>query len=94
MLLLRSEKKNVRIMTAVQLRAELFREMSPLLDNETAMMKMLAFLKGLVVVQTKQVTKAPRDGWAAAAKQAHADGEDKLMMDEVFAEETMEGWQW
>lgn len=81
-------------MTAVQLRAELFREMNPILDNETAMMKVLAFLKGLVAAQTKQATKTPRDGWAAAAKQAHAEGQDKLMMDEVFAEETMEDWQW
>ena len=77
-------------MTAVQLRAELFREMSPLLDNETAMMKMIAFLKKLGIVQTKQATPAPRDGWAAAAKQAHADGQDKLMMDEVFADETLD----
>lgn len=81
-------------MTAVQLRAELFREMSPLLDNETAMVKMIAFLKKLVIVQTKQTNMAPRDGWAAAAKQAHADGEDKLMIDEIFADETMEDWQW
>ena len=81
-------------MTAVQLRTELFREMSPLLDNETAMMKMIAFLRKLVIVQTKQANTAPRDGWAAAAKQAHADGEDKLMIDEVFADETMEDWQW
>ena len=81
-------------MTAVQLRAELFREMSPLLDNETAMMKMIAFLKKLVIVQSKQASMAPRDGWAAAAKQAHADGEDKLMIDEVFSDETMEDWQW
>lgn len=82
------------VMTAVQLRAELFREMNPLLDNETAMMKMIAFLKNLVIVQTKQANTAPRAGWAAAAKQAHADGEDKLMIDEVFAEETLEDWQW
>ena len=35
-------------MTAIELRAELFREMSPLLDNESAMTKMLAFVKSLV----------------------------------------------
>jgi len=81
-------------MTAMQLRAELFREMNPLLDNETAMMKVLAFLKGLVVAQNNQEAKVPRDGWATAAIQAHAEGEDKLMMDEIFAEETMEDWQW
>ncbi len=38
----------IKIMTAIELRAELFREMSPLLDNESAMTKMLAFVKSLV----------------------------------------------
>ena len=38
-------------MTAVQLRAELFREMSPLLDNETAMMKVLAFIRSLTLTK-------------------------------------------
>ena len=35
-------------MTAIELRAELFREMSPLLDNESAMKKMLTYVKSLV----------------------------------------------
>ena len=77
-------------MTAVQLRAELFREMSPLLDNETAMMKMIAYLKKLVIIQAKQANSSPREGWAVAAQQSHADGEDKLMIDDVFADETLE----
>ncbi len=83
-------------MTTVQLRAELFREMNPLLDNETAMKKVLDFVRGLMVVNVRQASleKKPRKGWADAAKQAHADGQDKLMMDEVFADETMEGWEW
>lgn len=34
-------------MTAIQLRAELFREVSPLLDSETAMLKVLAFIRSL-----------------------------------------------
>ena len=29
-----------------------------------------------------------RNGWAAAAKQAHADGEDKLMAADVFEDIT------
>ena len=41
-------RNNIKIMTAIELRAELFREMSPLLDNEAAMTKMLAFVKSLV----------------------------------------------
>ena len=34
-------------MTAIQLRSELFREMSPLLDSEVAMRKVLAFVRSL-----------------------------------------------
>ena len=34
-------------MTTMQLRAELLREMNPLLDNDVAMKKMLAFVKTL-----------------------------------------------
>lgn len=79
-------------MTAIQLRAELFREMSPLLDSETAMMRLLTFVKGMVT--TRQSGKALREGWSAAAKQAHAEGQDKLIVDDVFLDETMEDWKW
>ena len=34
-------------MTALQLRAELFREMSPLLDSEVAMMRVISFVRSL-----------------------------------------------
>ena len=34
-------------MTAIQLRAELFREMSPLLDSEAAMEKLLKYVRKL-----------------------------------------------
>ena len=37
-------------MTTLQLRAELFREMNPLLDSEAALEKMLAFVRSLLVV--------------------------------------------
>lgn len=81
-------------MTAIQLRAELFREMNPLLDSEVAMTKVIAFVKSLVVAQRKETGLTPREGWAAAAKQAHDDGEDKLMAADVFEDETMEDWKW
>jgi antitoxin MazE len=84
----------VEVMTAIQLRAELFREMSPLLDNESAMTKVIAFVKGLAVAQKKETGIVPRDGWAAAAKQAHADGEDKLMVADIFEDEAMGDWKW
>lgn len=35
-----------------------------------------------------------RAGWAAAAKRAHDDGEDRLMTADVFEDETMEDWEW
>ena len=41
-------------MTAIELREELFREMNPLLDSETAMKKIIAYVKGLVVAQNKK----------------------------------------
>ena len=81
-------------MTAIQLRAELFREMNPLLDNESAMTKVIAFVKSLVATQKKEADFAIREGWAAAAKKAHADGEDRLMVADVFEDETMEDWKW
>ena len=86
--------KYITIMTATQLRAELFREMNPLLESEVAMTKVIAFVRGLVIAQKKESGITPRDGWAAAAKQAHADGEDKLMAADVFEDETMEDWKW
>ena len=48
------------MMTAIQLRAELFREMSPLLDSEAAMEKMLTFVKTLVPTKKGE----SETGWA------------------------------
>ena len=50
-------------MTAIQLRAELFREMNPLLDNTAAMKKMLAFVK-TIAPEKKAKTKTATVGWA------------------------------
>ena len=81
--------KTFLIMNTVQLRAELFREMKPLLDSDSALEKVLAFVKGLVKAQQES---SPRVGWADAAKQAHAEGADQLMIADVFADEMMEDW--
>ena len=87
---------NVDIMTAIQLRAELFRQMNPLLDNEVAMTKVLEFVKGLMPSGSRSVSAktASRRGWAAAAKKAHKDGQDALIADDVFVDEAMEDWKW
>ncbi|MBR1447907.1 MAG: hypothetical protein IJ588_04050 [Prevotella sp.] len=48
----------------------------------------------VVMFLTEQSQDATtRNGWAAA-KQAHADGEDRLMAADVFEDETMEDWKW
>ena len=51
-------------MTAIQLRAELFREMSPLLDSEVAMEKMLSFVRTLLPVTKKEDSEVTHSGWA------------------------------
>ena len=43
--------KQRRIMETMQLRAELFREMNPLLDSEEMLRKMLAFVRSLFAAQ-------------------------------------------
>ena len=86
--------KSVRIMTALQLNAEIYRAMGEIADNETLLAKVLVYVKGLVTTQQKGADASVRNGWAAAAKQAHADGEDKLMVADVFEDETMEDWKW
>ena len=55
---LQPQTKIVRIMTVIQLRAELFREISPLLDSEAAMEKMLTFVRTLVPAKKAEA------GWA------------------------------
>ena len=50
-------------MTAIELRAELLREMSPLLDNEVAMKKMMMYVRSLVL-EKKTRTDTVSSGWA------------------------------
>ena len=49
-------------MTTMQLRTELLREISPLLDSETAMKKLLSYARTLVPTKEEKVEKTP--GWA------------------------------
>ena len=59
-------------MTAIQLRAELFREMSPLLDNESAMEKMLAFVRTLVPAKKEKAEAGWADRFAGAWKDSRS----------------------
>ena len=66
------ENKKITIMTAIELRAELFREMSPLLDNESAMTKMLAFVKSLVPAKKAKTESDWANRFAGAWKDSRS----------------------
>ena len=50
-------------MTALELRAELFREINPILDNEGLMIKLLNFMK--VIAPAKEDVNAMETDWAS-----------------------------
>ncbi|MBR6446239.1 MAG: hypothetical protein IKS94_07445 [Prevotella sp.] len=84
-------------MTAIQLRAELLRELNPIFDSEAAMQKALTALRNIrrVMVVGIPADKAQtRKGWASAARQAHKRGNDQLMTADVFEDDQIEDWQW
>lgn len=83
-------------MTAIQLRAELLRELNPIFDNEVAMMKALAALRDIrrvVFTDVRAAKPAVRKGWAAAARQAHKNGDDRQIAADVFSDDKVEDWQ-
>ena len=46
--------------------------------------------KGRIILKAKTV---PRKGWEKAFKQMHLDEQDNLLIDDVFNDETFEGWK-
>ena len=46
--------------------------------------------KGRIILKPKSI---PRKGWEKSFKQMHANGDDKLMIDDVFEDETFEEWK-
>jgi exonuclease III len=50
-------------MATAQLRAELFREMNPLLDSDVMLRKMLAFVKSLFAAQQMEQEAAQKKGY-------------------------------
>ena len=63
------QKQNMQDMTAIQLRTELFREMSPLLDNESAMKKMLTFIRTLSPAKPAKAEAGWADRFVGAWKE-------------------------
>ncbi len=83
-------------MKAIQLRADLLRELNPIFDNKTAMEKALTALRDIrrTVLDVSAVKSTKRKGWAAAAKRAHEQGDDQLIAADVFEDDKVEEWQW
>jgi len=58
------------------------------------MTKVIAFVRSLVTSQKRQAGIPAREGWAVAAKQAHADGQDTLIAEDIFTDENIDDWKW
>lgn len=50
----------------------------------------LIFEKGYIILKPK---KQPRQGWEKAFKQMHENNDDKLLLNDVFEDETFEEWK-
>ncbi len=50
----------------------------------------LIFEKGYIILKPK---KQPRQGWEKAFKQMHENNDDKLLLADVFEDETFEEWK-
>lgn len=46
--------------------------------------------KGRIILQPKSI---PRKGWEKSFKQMHANGDDSLLIDDIFDDETFEEWK-
>jgi antitoxin MazE len=49
----------------------------------------LVLEKGFIIIKPKA---EPRSGWEKAFKKMHESGDDKLLMDDVFEDESFEEW--
>ncbi len=49
----------------------------------------LIFERGRIIMKS---SKKPREGWAEAFRQMHKNGDDKLLIEDVFEDENIEGW--
>jgi antitoxin MazE len=46
--------------------------------------------KGRIILKPKSV---PRKGWEKSFKQMHKNGDDALLIDDIFDDETFEAWK-
>jgi len=70
-------------MTAVQLRAELFREMNPMLDSEEMLKKMISYVRNLAKkLQTPDPTLMTEEEFFARIDEAEKGPRYKMLPDE------------
>lgn len=84
-------------MTTMQLRAELLRELNPIFESEVAMKKALLALRDIrkmIFTEVPASKKDVRQGWSAAACEAHKAGNDRLLDADVFEDDKVEDWSW
>ena len=62
----------VKIMTAIQLNAELYRAMGEIADNETLLAKVLAYVKSLAPAKTAKAESGWADRFAGAWKDSRS----------------------
>ena len=79
---------NNEIMETMQLRAELFREMNPLLDSDEMLRKMIAYVRSLFATQqsSQQPAQRARQAIEAMRQQSEQNGNASMTLDDINEE--------
>jgi hypothetical protein len=79
------KRKNDTMMETMQLRAELFRQMNPMLDSDVMLKKMIAYVKSLFAAQQAEQAAAQRARQAIEAMrlQSEQNGNDAMTLDDI-----------
>ena len=75
-------------METMQLRAELFREMNPLLDSDEMLRKMIAYVRSLFATQqsSQQPAQRARQAIEAMRQQSEQNGNASMTLDDINEE--------
>ena len=75
-------------METMQLRAELFREMNPLLDSDEMLRKMIAYVRSLFATQqsSQQSAQRARQAIEAMRQQSEQNGNASMTLDDINEE--------
>ena len=72
-------------METMQLRAELFREMNPMLDSDEMLRKMIAYVRSLFALQqsVQQTAQKARQAIEAMRQQSEQNGNANMTLDDI-----------